>query len=386
MSKLSVVRRCYNCGAILQSEDEGKEGYIAPELLDGGDELVLFCADCWSRQRYNFAPREPNVPADYLSMLEDAQASDSLIVYVIDLFSFESSFSPSVTRQIEGLNVLVIANKRDLLPAESSDEWLKEYVAHRFRMARLQVKSSDVVLTSLTSTYDLSDISKEIERRRRRHDVYVIGAVGAGKTQLIYSFLRGYSNLSNRNVASVNYPGTKLRVMQIPLDGSTGLFDTPGIPTDNSVLGFLSSEDARKAYPDRAVKKRSVSLSCGESVGVGGVCLLELHKGEKQTLDCYFSQNIDLKRHSAKNMKSFFSSLSSKSSWPTVPSGLDASGFDAFDIQVEEKGGRDIGVEGLGWFAFEGKEQTFRIFVPKGVAVYTTRSKIRPDDKAKKRK
>ena len=386
MSRMSVVRRCYNCGAILQCEDEHKEGYIDKSLLEQGNEAVLFCQDCYNRQRYNFTPRDPNVSAEFLSLLEDAQASDSLIVYVIDLFSFESSFAPAVTSRIEGLNILVVANKRDLLPESCSDEWLKEYVAHRFRMARLQVSKDDVVLTSLSSTLDVSAIASQIEERRRRHDVYVIGASGAGKTQLIYAYLRGYSNDSNRAVSSGDYPGTSIRVMMIPLDGSTFLYDTPGIPTDNSVLGFLSSEDARKAYPDRAVKKRSVSLSCGESVAVGGVCLLELHKGEKQTLDCYFSQNIDLKRYSAKNMKSFFSSLSSKSSWPTVPSALDASGFDAFDIQVEEKGGRDIGVEGLGWFAFEGKEQTFRIFVPKGVAVYTTRSKIRPADKDKKRK
>lgn len=57
MSKMSVVRRCYNCGAILQCEDESKEGYIEPRLLEGGDETVLFCAKCWSTQRYNFAPR-----------------------------------------------------------------------------------------------------------------------------------------------------------------------------------------------------------------------------------------------------------------------------------------------------------------------------------------
>ena len=380
MSRMSVVRRCYNCGAILQCEDEHKEGYIDKSLLEQGNEAVLFCQDCYNRQRYNFTPRDPNVSAEFLSLLEDAQASDSLIVYVIDLFSFESSFAPAVTSRIEGLNILVVANKRDLLPESCSDEWLKEYVAHRFRMARLQVSKDDVVLTSLSSTLDVSAIASQIEERRRRHDVYVIGASGAGKTQLIYAYLRGYSNDSNRAVSSGDYPGTSIRVMMIPLDGSTFLYDTPGIPTDNSIIAKLQADDLRSVYPDRAVKKRSVNLSEGEGVAFGGLCLLELHKGEKTTLDCYLSGLVPVNKKSPKGVKNFFAELSDKSTYPKVPSALDAASFDAFDIEVTEDGRRDIGVEGLGFFSFKGNNQTWRIFVPKGVAVYTTRAKVYKDD------
>ncbi len=380
MSRMSVVRRCYNCGAILQCEDEKKEGYIDKSLLEQGNEAVLFCQDCYNRQRYNFAPRDPHVSPEFLSLLEDAQASDSLIVYVIDLFSFESSFAPEVTSRIEGLNILVVANKRDLLPEHCSAEWLKEYVAHRFRMARLQVKKEDVILTSLSSTIDVSSIAKEIEERRRRHDVYVIGAAGAGKTQLIYAYLRGYSNDSNRAVSSGDYPGTSIRVMMIPLDGSTFLYDTPGIPTDNSIIAKLPSDEAKAVYPDRAVKKKTVNLSEGEGVGFGGLCLLELHKGEKTALDCYVSSYLPINKKSEKGVKNYFNELNDKSTYPKVPSALDAQSFDAFDIEVTEEGDRDIGVEGLGFFSFKGNGQTWRIFVPKGVAVYTTRAKVRKDD------
>lgn len=380
MSRMSVVRRCYNCGAILQCEDEKKEGYIDKSLLEQGNEAVLFCQDCYNRQRYNFAPRDPHVSPEFLSLLEDAQASDSLIVYVIDLFSFESSFAPEVTSRIEGLNILVVANKRDLLPEHCSAEWLKEYVAHRFRMARLQVKKEDVILASLSSTIDVSSIAKEIEERRRRHDVYVIGAAGAGKTQLIYAYLRGYSNDSNRAVSSGDYPGTSIRVMMIPLDGSTFLYDTPGIPTDNSIIAKLPSDEAKAVYPDRAVKKKTVNLSEGEGVGFGGLCLLELHKGEKTALDCYVSSYLPINKKSEKGVKNYFNELNDKSTYPKVPSALDAQSFDAFDIEVTEEGDRDIGVEGLGFFSFKGNGQTWRIFVPKGVAVYTTRAKVRKDD------
>ena len=33
MSKLNIVRRCYNCGAILQTDDKEAEGYVSPEVI-----------------------------------------------------------------------------------------------------------------------------------------------------------------------------------------------------------------------------------------------------------------------------------------------------------------------------------------------------------------
>lgn len=50
--------------------------------------------------------------------------------------------------------------------------------------------------------------------------------------------------------------------------------------------------------------------------------------------------------------------------------------FDVFDLAVDEKGSRDIGIQGLGWINFEGKNQKFRIYLPKGVSLYTSRAKI----------
>ena len=55
----------------------------------------------------------------------------------------------------------------------------------------------------------------------------------------------------------------------------------------------------------------------------------------------------------------------------------DISEFDTYDIEVTEEKNRDIGISGLGWISFIGNKQVFRIIVPKGVFVYTTRSKVK---------
>jgi ribosome biogenesis GTPase A len=377
MSQLNVVRRCYNCGTILQSDDPKKPGFVDKALLESSNSTVLFCEKCWKDQRYNIAPREPSVDPQFLSMLKDAQASDATIVYVVDLFSFEASFIMSITQAIEGLNVLVIANKRDLLPRKMSDALLREYVAHRFRVARLSVVAEDVMLTSLTSSADIKAIADRIEKIRRRHDVYIIGAINAGKTLFLSSFLRSYSNASRFNITTANYPGTTLRVMQIPLDSSSMIYDTPGTSLENSIVSRLDLEAAHLVTPHSEISPRKMVLSEGDACFIGGLARIDLIKGKKQIIQGYFSEDVSFKKSGHHPDEGFIRGIERGSLYPICKTATALNAFDAFDIVVDETGPRDIGIEGLGWVSFKGDNQTFRVYVPKGVSVYTTRAKIK---------
>ncbi|MCR5349192.1 MAG: 50S ribosome-binding GTPase [Bacilli bacterium] len=378
MSKLNIVRRCHNCGVILQCEEPEKEGYIDPAILENTSARVLFCNKCFDESRYNFVPRTPKVSDEFLSMVQDAEASDALIVYIVDLFSFENSFVPEITETIEGLNILIIANKRDLLPKSCKDEELREYVAHRCRNARLKVTRDDVILTSLTSLSDTSEIIEEIEKRRMRHDVYIIGATGSGKTQLISSFLHTYSNQSNRAITSANYPGTSLRVLQIPLDTSTYIYETPGISLDNTIGSKLDLEGLKAVNPTSAIKARTFSFDKGDVLLIGGVARIELREGGKQDIKAFFAHGVTLTKVRSSHAEDvFFRRAASGALVPSSRALAGPSDFDAFDLTVEETGPRDIGIAGLGWVCFMGDKQTWRIFTPKNVSIYTTRAKVK---------
>lgn len=377
MSKLNIVRRCYNCGAILQADDKEAEGYVSPEVIKNTNALVVFCDSCYAKQRYNFSKHELACSDEYLSMLKDARASDALIVCVIDLFSFEAGFPKDVVDIISNNPVLVIANKRDLLPADADDQKLKEYVAHRFRVSKISVEANDVVLTSLTGMADISPIAKEIGKRRRGHDVYLIGASNAGKTLFLSSFLRSYKNNTFNSVVTAKYPGTSIRVMQIPLDSSTFIYDTPGTPTDNSMTHLLSVDQVRLAYPSDPIKPRTVALSAGESLCIGGLARIELLKGDKTSITYFGSKNVKLAKTRSKHAEAdFFQMIQKGFLFPQSPFLLGPVDLAAYELVVDETGSRDIGIEGYGWIGFHGKKQTFRIFVPKDVAIYTSRSKI----------
>jgi hypothetical protein len=375
MAKLNIIRRCYSCGVVLQSKDHDKDGYVEKELLQDLSKGVLFCQKCFHSEKYNLSPREASLDHEFFTLIADAQATDALIVYVINLFSFEAGFIRALNHWLSGLDILVLANKRDIIPQDVSDEALKEYVAHRLRVEKLKV--SDVKLVSASENYNIRDVIDTIKDLRKRRDVYIIGQKYSGKTTLMEAFLKEYKNVSRTNIITQNYPGTNLKVMQIPIDQSTYFYDTPGLGNDNCILEKVEKQVLKSIVPIKRIEKRLYTLSKDQSLFIGGLARIELVEGEKTAVGCYFSSEVDIRKIIvAEPNNQFLRTLNKNLLHPTSKNLQSLKDFDIYDVVVDEEGSRDIGINGLGWFSFIGNKQTFRLYVPKGVSFYTTRSKI----------
>ncbi len=380
MSTLNIVRRCYGCGAILQSEDKEKEGYIDKSFLESSLDTVLFCEKCWNETSHNRGSKPLTASEDFLHMLRDAAASDALIVYVLDLFSFETLFVPEINDIIRNSPILIIANKRDLMPKEAKDEALKEYVAHRCRVASLNVTADDVILTTLSNPKGDQDWQKVIDEKRRAHDVYVIGSQKAGKTIFLQSFLRHYKNKSRRNISIHNYPGTMLSLLEIPLDASSSIYDTPGTSTANTVISKVETETGAAIYPDSQIERRKENLGAGDSLLLGGVAridLLETKDKGKTAVSIYASSEVKVKKCQTKKAEEEFIDGIRKGNLTPVSKLLqEPKDFDVYEVAIDETDRRDIGIGGLGWISFQSEGQKFNVYVPSGTAIYVSRSKV----------
>lgn len=393
MSKISVVRRCYGCGVVLQSANKRADGYVDSKTLEETPlDKPIFCDRCYKDSKFNLVPNEASVSPDFLTMLMDAKASDAFIVYVIDLYSFECSFIKDVVDAIRRLKIMVVANKRDLLPKEAKDVSLREYVAHRFRAAGLAITTDDIILLSLTSATDLTKIVKEIAEKRQGHDVYIIGAASSGKSLFLATVLRQYKNVSPRNITTSEYPGTSLSVIQIPLDASSSVYDTPGTGVQNSFIGLSDQALVKTITPRSPVIGRTFVLRKGGSLFVGGLVRIDFigGKADKTAIVAYFPPSVELRKIApqkdldqaflgaiAPRAKGLRSLMSSAKVNPTTPLVSSIKAMDAFDFPISERGKRDIGIAGLGWISFMGSGQTFRVYVPKGIGVYGSRAKVK---------
>lgn len=377
MSKIAQIRRCYSCGAVLQSDDPTKEGYVKKETLENASQNFLFCDHCFELERYQNRSNDPKVSEDYLRFLMDAKAKNALIVYVANLFSFEASFSVQVNAIIQGMDILVIGNKFDLLPETCTEEETKEYVAHRFRASGIKVTKDDVILGSATTDENAKRILSRIYELRNGRDVYVIGASMSGKSTLVQSFLRVYSNLSHGTISTHLYPNTKLSVMEIPLSRTASLYDAPGISIDNSILFGLDKATLKQIYLTKAVQPRKIGLEEGQVLCLGGIGYIQLLKGKKTDFKCYFHDHVELRKITGLYVdQKFIQLVLRKRLVPSLPKIHSAHDLDVFEITITETNYRDIGIQGFGWLNFKAANQTFRICIPKGVAIYSSRPKV----------
>lgn len=379
MAKVRRVIRCYHCGVILQSDDPKKKGYIPADLLEEKriKEQVLYCQNCFDTMKdINNGELNQNVDDQILKILDDAKASDALIVYVIDLFSFNGTFKKAIIEKIKKLPIYVLATKRDLFPKNIKNEVFQSFIEDRFKEVGITPKSIRLVSSKEDGSYkELVDRLLEV---RNGHDVYLIGDYTSGKTTIINRCLKHYENKTRRTIRVSEYPGTQTKVLQIPLSNSTFVFELPGLALDSSVVGKVERDVQKIIIPKKQVKIVNTSLKAEESLVVGGLAAFSLTKGETTAIKFYSAEGVESRKVAYSKVDAYLNENYNKRMLrPVSDKFVSFYDYDIFEYTMEKDDKQhDIAIEGLGWISFKGRGQTIQILLPKGCALKETLSKI----------
>lgn len=379
MGKLRRVMRCYHCGAVLQSKQKKEKGYIEPELLnkDDAENEVLYCKSCYEKMKaINTGMLQQDEDDEIIKILDDAVATDAIILWVVDLFTFNGTLNPDIVKKVKRLNVTVIGTKRDFMPRKTTDERLRAYLTERFTEAG--IKPKNVVLFGNTFTQEASTLLKQLEKTRAGHDVYMIGSISSGKTTIITRMLKFFENKSKRVIKTVTYPGTSVKMMEIPLSNSAFCYEVPGFSLNTSVLGKVEKDVVKIITPKKKVDDHTRSLSVGDSLMIGSLAAFSLIKGKTTSVKFYCSESVELRKVATKNLqKELEENCVKKSVRPVSERYTTFTDYDLFEYVMENDGKiHDIAVSGLGWISFVAKGQVIRVLLPKGVAVKECLGKI----------
>lgn len=368
------AKRCYGCGAALQTVDEKLEGYVPENLFNERD--VLLCQRCFKLRNYSEdTPLEPVISEDFFKLLEQAQASNALFVYVVDLFNFEASFNREINKALQKSDVILFGTKRDLLPKSVKDEKLIEFLKERAEAASLKVR--EIFVTSATKNFNLKEILPRLQDYGCKRNIYVIGSVSSGKSSLINAFLKVYKNETSHYITTSIYPNTTLKVIEIPLDEKISIFDTPGLAISNSMLGLMEREVIRDIVPRTEVKPRVYQLLPQQSLLIGGIARIDFLSGSRTSFTLYVSNDVKVLRTQLRWANQTFANLIKfKKIRPISKKIKSIADLDAFDITVGEGQKCDISWTGLGWVSFKENNQMIRVYAPQGVSIAHNKSKI----------
>ena len=227
------IKQCLGCGSPLQTTDPETRGYA--KSMDND-----YCQSCFRLKHYRDFKRV-KARVDDGSTLEFIEAFNGTIFWVLDIMHLNQSLHPGLLRSLRNKRVVLLVNKRDLLPQSVSDNKLEQSIMRALKDEAVQLE--EIIFVSALKRSTLEPLLGYIEES----ECAFVGCVNAGKSSLLNQLL-GREDLSVSPVAS-----TTADVIQIET-GLNSIFDTPGLSVATSLADKLSDEALVLLSPKKTIK------------------------------------------------------------------------------------------------------------------------------------
>nr|WP_026693924.1 ribosome biogenesis GTPase YqeH [Peribacillus kribbensis] len=361
---------CVGCGVKVQTEDPAGLGYAPKSALD---KETLICQRCFKLKHYNEVQDVSLTDDDFLKILNGVGSKDALIVKIVDIFDFNGSWLPGLQRFAGGNDVLLIANKADLLPKSVKHNKLINWLQASSK--ELGLKPIDILLVSASKGYNMKEAAAAIDHYRNGKDVYVVGCTNVGKSTFINRMIKEVTGEGDI-ITTSHFPGTTLDTIEIPLDDGRALIDTPGIINHHQMAHYIDKKDLKFITPKKEIKSRVYQLNESQTLFFGGLARFDYISGPKTGFTCYLSNDLEIHRTKLEKADELYKSH--KGGMLTPPRGKAAEEFPElvpheFSIKDAKT---DVVFSGLGWVTINEPGTKIVAHVPRGVNVILRKSLI----------
>ncbi|GGB28826.1 ribosome biogenesis GTPase YqeH [Virgibacillus dakarensis] len=362
--------RCQGCGISIQTTSPKKLGYTPETALQKDTTL---CQRCFRLKHYNEVQPVSIRDEDFLNLVSRIGETSGLVVHIVDIFDVSGSLIKSLPRITGNNPIILVGNKMDLLPKSTNQRKLIKWLRASAKEMGIIVK--DVFLISSAKGHGIAELTEAIEHHRDGKDVYIVGTTNVGKSTFINRLINR-STGTNDVITTSYFPGTTLGFIEIPLDDTAVLIDTPGIVNKQQIAHYVSKHDLKIITPNKEIKPRIYQLNSGQTLFFGGLARLDYVKGEKQSFVCYFANGLPIHRTKMDNADTLYvehkGELLSPPDQETMEK-LPALTETTYRVQGDKT---DIVFPGLGWVSVAGQKTTVTAHSPKGVSVSIRKSLI----------
>ena len=173
---------CIGCGAVLQSDDPKKAGYLPASALKKakeGESEEVYCQRCFRLRHYNeIMPVDLNND-EFLALLNSLANKKALIVNVVDLFDFSNSLLSSLKRFVGDNEFILVGNKFDLFPKNSRQSKIKDWM--RQEANRMGLHPKEIFLISAAKQKNLDDLIAYLDKASQDKNIYFVGMTNVCK-------------------------------------------------------------------------------------------------------------------------------------------------------------------------------------------------------------
>lgn len=278
-----MTKKCIGCGALFQTVDNTKEGYIKKEDKN----KAVICRRCFRIKNYGDYQIVNKDKKNYEEIFDNIKNKNDLVLFLCDILTLDDSLMK--LNDFKGPVILIIT-KKDLLPKSVKEYKLLEYIKSNYK---LNIK--DILFVCSIKNYNLDKLYEIIYKYKNSSKVYLVGNTNAGKSTLINAFIKSYSNSSSMITTSI-LPATTLDVIEVKINDELILVDTPGIVSNNNFLTNQLPKDVKKLSVRTEIKPRTYQMKSNESILIGEYARFDYLTDDKNSFTLYLSNDIDTQR------------------------------------------------------------------------------------------
>lgn len=371
------VLKCTGCGSTIQTKDNTKQGYVPQKVLDEHVEnSPIYCQRCYRMRNYQQIISNDIPGEDYLKLISDIKLENSLIVLIVDAFDFSGSFLPNIKRLTGQNDVILAANKVDLLPSSVKKTKILEWVKMMLKDEGLSVLDS--ILISSKNNYFIDEFMEMVKKHRQGRSVYIVGSSNVGKSKLVNQIIKRLDG-SDDEVLTVSYtPNTTVNFVGFPLGDGSYVYDTPGVLNRHQYLRYLTKKSLKIAVPQKEIKPLVYQLDPEQTLFVGGLARFDFISGEKSgksNVTLYFSNKLNIHRTKMENADTFYETKLYTLLTPPFSSEENLPKFIMSEFHVRDTEKYDIVISGLGFISLRGPFRV-RVYAPVMVGIYIRKAII----------
>ncbi|MBC8079839.1 MAG: ribosome biogenesis GTPase YqeH [Gorillibacterium sp.] len=354
---------CEGCGVQLQRSDSGKIGYVPESALT---RCPIVCQRCFRIKHYNEVSSATLNQDDFLKMLGGIEATNSLVVHIVDLFDFEGSLIAGLQRFVGNNPILLAVNKIDLLPKVTNYNRIFNWVQQRTK--EMGLKTVDIVLCSAKKNMGFDVLLHKIDQYRQGRDIYVVGATNVGKSTLINRLIHDYSDLESELTTSP-YPGTTLDLVKIPLEDGRDIVDTPGIVYKHRMTELVDKKELATIMPAATLKPMVFQLNDNQTLFFGALARMDYIKGERRSFTCYMAGALQIHRTKLERADELYNDHKGTMLQPPgANSSVELPVLVKHPVHIPKDQKTDVLISGLGWITVNGTTGAeLVVWAPKGV-------------------
>jgi len=331
-------KKCIGCGIELQDENITKEGYTTDINND-------ICQRCFRMKNYGEYEIVTKSNEEYIDILKSVNETKDLVLYMVDLLNIDKDLS--MIREYINNKMILVLNKKDVLPKSVKDNKLIEY----FKESDLDFL--DVIVISTNKNYNIDLLLKTIKMHQTSKNVYVVGHTNVGKSSLINKLIKNYS--VNENELTISpLPSTTLNKIEIELNENLVLIDTPGLVDRGNLVNYIDNDLLKKINPKKEIKPKTYQIKKNQCLIIDNIFRIDYLEGERNSFTVYVSNGLKVKKYNASKCQLLKDKMKLN-----------------YEIGYKE----DLVINGLGFIKIVDKCNV-DIYVDKNVDTYTRRNLI----------